>query len=143
MKPDPRKDALAEELHRDLDARIAANPPPEPEPKPKTPKKPSLVQALSRFYAEKPERLEDIVTAIDTGAKQGDVQLIKIVLDRLDGPVKQDVSIDHSGAVAVLTPSERRARIAALLLKAQIDLPEPSGEGDAGARNPGSNNQED
>lgn len=59
----------------------------------------SIVEKLRRHLEENPKDVADIVaTAID-GAKAGDQKLLSIILDRIDGPVKQH--IEHSGALDV------------------------------------------
>ena len=51
----------------------------------------SLAARLRRRLAEHPEEAEAIIDRALLGAKSGDPQLLRIVLDRHDGPVAQKV----------------------------------------------------
>lgn len=59
----------------------------------------SLVARLKQHLEENPEDVREIVDTAIAGAKAGDQKLLAILLDRVDGPVKQQ--IEHSGALDI------------------------------------------
>ncbi len=71
----------------------------------------SLVTQLKKRLEEHPEEVESIINTAIEGAKAGDAKLLSIVLDRVDGPVKQE--IEHSGALSIadILLSERKGEL--------------------------------
>ena len=55
----------------------------------------SLVSALKKHLKENPDEVKQIVLATIRDAKEGDAQARKLVWDRIDGPVAQQINVSQ------------------------------------------------
>ena len=53
----------------------------------------SLVSAIKKRLRDNPEEVNEIITGFLKNAKAGDVQAMKVLLDRVDGPIVQKAEI--------------------------------------------------
>lgn len=108
----PIGEAVDSEREKSRNKTRGLRPPWTPETAPRNGGRPkgsvSLVAQLKKRLEEHPEEVESIINTAIEGAKAGDAKLLSIVLDRVDGPVKQE--IEHSGmlSIADILMSERK-----------------------------------
>ena len=69
----------------------------------------SIVTAIKQRLKDKPEELDDIINGFFSKAKEGDVAAMKVILDRIDGPVKQEVENSGDVTIRVIRTSNQTA----------------------------------